>query len=304
MIKFFLFCLLAVIFVGCRATEQILTVKAGECYGVEYTVKPQYSPSVSRKIVVAINRLNNCDFVEAQTTLAAAAPQTDKDRYLVASYRAQAGAADMVRRSLHNGNYQQVVDSALLWSNFVKVDNDPLISKELYIAYKMLGNFDKAEHLAVIAFESHAAAELHFTQWHQKQFPERYKQKDNVDYAKLSRDLLLLETEQSISDSLNFRRRQGVDPVVTTRTDLSVPFSIYRVAPTAVHPGWVVLSYSVNKEGRTEDIEIIDVSPEGAFEADAINTLSKWLYLPAQSESGTLIKTVNLKVRLEVSVAD
>jgi TonB family protein len=291
--------LLMFILLGCKSTTVDLTVKPGKCYQIEYTAKPHYTLQVSQKTVAAINRFNNCDFVEAQTILNTAMPMLANDNMLIAAYHAQMGAYDMMKSSLDRGNYQQVISSSKVWTNFVKIENDPRIIKELYIAYRMLKNDEKTTQLAALAFETTDAAESYFSLWHQKSFPQHYKNKKiNVTLALLD---LMHEQLQSMNELPSSRYPGDTVNTRLNRTDLSKPFSIYKVAPEAISPGWVILSFSVNKKGRTEDIKVIDVSPVGGFEADAINTLSKWLYLPAESDNGKAIKTENLKVKLEVN---
>ncbi|WP_143872474.1 energy transducer TonB [Catenovulum sediminis] len=51
-------------------------------------------------------------------------------------------------------------------------------------------------------------------------------------------------------------------------------------ASKAGQEGWVVLEFTINKYGGTDKIKIVDASPEGIFEKDAINALKKWKYKP------------------------
>ncbi|WP_065188752.1 energy transducer TonB [Shewanella woodyi] len=301
MVKTLVIFLLAVALSGCKSTVADLKTKPGRCYQVEYIAKPNYTPSVSQKVVAAINRFNSCDFIEANTILRSTRVFTAFDSMLVASYSAQLGALDMMQVSLQRGNYEQVVSSSEIWANLVKIDNDPRITKELYIAHRMLENKEQTSQLTTLAFETPEAAERYFSQWHQKSFPQLYKEPKSKLNATTS--LQGIMHEQLVSKTEISRPRYPGETVNDrlNRSDLSKPFSIYKVAPEAISPGWVLLSFSVNRKGRTEDIKVIDVSPEGGFETDAINTISKWLYLPAESKDGKPIKTEGLKVKLEVS---
>jgi TonB family protein len=42
--------------------------------------------------------------------------------------------------------------------------------------------------------------------------------------------------------------------------------------------GWVLLSFTVSSEGRVRDIRILDASPKGVFEENAVLAVSKWRY--------------------------
>jgi protein TonB len=42
--------------------------------------------------------------------------------------------------------------------------------------------------------------------------------------------------------------------------------------------GWVLLSFTVSSEGRVKDIRILDASPKGVFEENAVLAASKWRY--------------------------
>lgn len=42
--------------------------------------------------------------------------------------------------------------------------------------------------------------------------------------------------------------------------------------------GWVLLSFTVTSEGRVKDIRVLDASPKGVFEENAVLAASKWRY--------------------------
>ena len=44
--------------------------------------------------------------------------------------------------------------------------------------------------------------------------------------------------------------------------------------------GWVLISYSINQRGGTEDIQVVDSSPKGYFEHSAVSSMSRWKYKP------------------------
>lgn len=44
--------------------------------------------------------------------------------------------------------------------------------------------------------------------------------------------------------------------------------------------GKVVLSFTIDGSGRTQDIKVVQANPEGIFEQEAIRALTKWKYQP------------------------
>ncbi|WP_016955871.1 energy transducer TonB [Catenovulum agarivorans] len=44
--------------------------------------------------------------------------------------------------------------------------------------------------------------------------------------------------------------------------------------------GWVLISYSINQRGGTEDIQVLDSSPKGYFENSATAAMARWKYKP------------------------
>ncbi|WP_159084188.1 TonB family protein [Saccharobesus litoralis] len=61
--------------------------------------------------------------------------------------------------------------------------------------------------------------------------------------------------------------------------------------------GWVKLSYSVNRNGLVEDIEILGAQPEEVFDEAAISALKQWRYEPIV-ENGKTVKVGGYKVKL------
>ncbi|WP_185962574.1 energy transducer TonB [Thalassomonas sp. M1454] len=62
--------------------------------------------------------------------------------------------------------------------------------------------------------------------------------------------------------------------------------------------GWVKLSFSINRQGKAEDIVIIDSEPELIFDQAAIDALHRWKYKP-MIEKGKTVKQEGLSVRLD-----
>lgn len=44
--------------------------------------------------------------------------------------------------------------------------------------------------------------------------------------------------------------------------------------------GWVVLEYTVTKEGAVKDVSVLEASPGGVFDQSAIEVVSHWRYSP------------------------
>ena len=44
--------------------------------------------------------------------------------------------------------------------------------------------------------------------------------------------------------------------------------------------GWVLLAYTVKNDGSIKDIRVMDASPRGVFEANAVEALKTWRYQP------------------------
>lgn len=67
-------------------------------------------------------------------------------------------------------------------------------------------------------------------------------------------------------------RGQTLVPLSTQRPQ--IPESAYRRGIE----GWVQVVFTVNTEGRVQDIKIVDAQPKGVFEAAAVSGVSTWLY--------------------------
>lgn len=67
----------------------------------------------------------------------------------------------------------------------------------------------------------------------------------------------------------------------------------------AVLRGYVVMRYSLNGDGHPIEIEVVESSPKGIFEAEAVRALSRWRYKVAVDEHNQPLKKEHLKVRLD-----
>jgi protein TonB len=73
------------------------------------------------------------------------------------------------------------------------------------------------------------------------------------------------------------------------------------IQPTGLYPiaarreeveGWVRVRFTVLPDGSTHDIEIIEASPEGYFEAHAIRSISRWRFRPAFRDGQAVSESV------------
>tara|TARA_Y100000034_G_C6569838_1_gene246922 strand:- start:143 stop:475 length:333 start_codon:yes stop_codon:yes gene_type:complete len=62
--------------------------------------------------------------------------------------------------------------------------------------------------------------------------------------------------------------------------------------------GWVRMSFEVTETGSTDNIQILDSSPAGKFDSEAIKALSKWKYKP-KIVDGVAVRQTDLKVQLD-----
>jgi TonB family protein len=67
--------------------------------------------------------------------------------------------------------------------------------------------------------------------------------------------------------------------------------------------GWVTLSYSVNRNGFVENIEVLKSQPSKIFNQAAIDALKQWRFEPI-IENGMVIKRDGVKIKLAFSLKD
>ena len=69
--------------------------------------------------------------------------------------------------------------------------------------------------------------------------------------------------------------------------------------PESLGPeGWVRMSFDITATGNPTNIQILDSSPKGIFDNEAIRALSKWKYKP-KIVDGVAVKQTNLQVQLD-----
>jgi protein TonB len=60
--------------------------------------------------------------------------------------------------------------------------------------------------------------------------------------------------------------------------------------------GWVIVQFTVTREGRTKDIVIIDSQPKGIWDRNTIRAVANWRYQPALKD-GKPVETRGVKVK-------
>lgn len=76
------------------------------------------------------------------------------------------------------------------------------------------------------------------------------------------------------------------------------PVYPYRAQQVGIE-GSVTLRFSVDAEGRVQDVEVIEAKPKRQFERAAIQAVSKWRYQPRPGASDKLVQVITLKFKLE-----
>ncbi|MBT3137218.1 energy transducer TonB [Alteromonas sp. ALT199] len=71
-------------------------------------------------------------------------------------------------------------------------------------------------------------------------------------------------------------------------------------APTE---GWVKLSFEISETGKTENIQVIESSPAGYFDAEAIKALASWKYKP-KVVNGTSVRQFDQFVQLDFAIEE
>lgn len=67
--------------------------------------------------------------------------------------------------------------------------------------------------------------------------------------------------------------------------------------------GWVELSFTINKVGGVEDVEVIDADPKRIFDREAKRALRKWKYKPKVVDGIAQVQP-GLKVRLDFTLGE
>lgn len=76
------------------------------------------------------------------------------------------------------------------------------------------------------------------------------------------------------------------------------PVYPYRAQQAGIE-GAVTLRFSVDAEGRVQDVEVVEAKPKRQFERAAIQAINKWRYQPRPGASDKLVQVITLKFKLE-----
>ncbi|MGY3903533.1 TonB family protein [Aeromonas lusitana] len=76
------------------------------------------------------------------------------------------------------------------------------------------------------------------------------------------------------------------------------PVYPYRAQQAGIE-GSVTLRFTVDADGRVQDVEVLEAKPKRQFERAAIQAVSKWRYQPRPGATDKLVQTINLKFKLE-----
>ncbi|MDP2574713.1 energy transducer TonB [Vibrio penaeicida] len=66
--------------------------------------------------------------------------------------------------------------------------------------------------------------------------------------------------------------------------------------------GYVILSFTIDEQGRPEDINLLEVHPNKIFVREAMNALKRWKYQP-KLEGGKAVKQLNQRVKIEFKMS-
>ena len=67
--------------------------------------------------------------------------------------------------------------------------------------------------------------------------------------------------------------------------------------------GWVLVQFTVTKQGTTKDVVVIDADPKGYFERAAINAVKKYRYKP-RIEDGIAVERTGVQLVISFAIED
>ncbi|WP_290436088.1 energy transducer TonB [Aeromonas caviae] len=76
------------------------------------------------------------------------------------------------------------------------------------------------------------------------------------------------------------------------------PVYPYRAQQAGIE-GSVTLRFSVDADGRVQDVEVVEAKPKRQFERAAIQAINKWRYQPRPGATDKLVQVITLKFKLE-----
>lgn len=76
------------------------------------------------------------------------------------------------------------------------------------------------------------------------------------------------------------------------------PVYPYRAQQAGIE-GSVTLRFSVDADGRVQDVEVVEAKPKRQFERAAMGAIKQWRYQPRPGASDKLVQVITLKFKLE-----
>ncbi len=65
--------------------------------------------------------------------------------------------------------------------------------------------------------------------------------------------------------------------------------------------GWVEVSFTVDRDGETRDIRVIDSSPTGVHEEAALAAVRKWRFQPARENGVAVERRTGVRLRFQAA---
>ena len=84
---------------------------------------------------------------------------------------------------------------------------------------------------------------------------------------------------------------------------VKVPAQYPRRAAERGIEGWVMLEFTVTKQGTVTDVEVVDADPKGYFERSAVRAAQKWKYKP-KVVNGQAIAVTGVRHKVTFEMAD
>lgn len=205
------------------------------------------------------------------------------------------------------GNIDYANEQLAIASSMLKTDEDSFnyLLAQFHVHWqaknykKAIGTFDAAEKLTLTEAQQEqmattlAAANIRLKEFKTaKSYMSQIKQ-DKERKIQLQQHISM--KDQNIIVLHEGQKIERAKPIV--RIEPKYPIQAARDGIN----GYVVLSYAVDENGRTTDIELVEAS-DPIFVGPAAKALSKWRYAPKKID-GTLAKETGMSVKLEFAVS-
>jgi len=112
-------------------------------------------------------------------------------------------------------------------------------------------------------------------------------------------DMMGKESEASHHWSIASDLRKGIQPVSRRVKPIERrPPPYPRGAAQRGKTGWVLVEFTVRKDGSTSDIQIVDSAPRGVFDHVALSTVKKWKY-ESPTEDGKSVDVPGVRTMIQ-----